>query len=128
MFGFVEKWFSETFPESGFVNNAYTIQIPFLPPYKVYLFRICFRAAYVVSTTGIAMLFPYFNEVLGVLGAVNFWPLAVYFPVQMYFVQKKIGAWTRKWVILQSFSLACLIVSIVALVGSLEGLVSEKMS
>lgn len=128
VFAFVETWFSGRFPGSGFVNNVYTIQIPFLPPYKVHLLRICFRTAYVVSTTGIAMLFPYFNDVLGVLGALNFWPLAIYFPVQMYFVQKKIGAWTRKWVILQSFSLLCLIVSTVALVGSIEGLVSEKLS
>ncbi|RWR83424.1 Amino acid transporter [Cinnamomum micranthum f. kanehirae] len=128
VFAFVENWLSGRFPGSGFVNNVYTIQIPFLPPYKVHLLRICFRTAYVVSTTGLAMLFPYFNDVLGVLGALNFWPLAIYFPVQMYFVQKKIGAWTRKWVILQSFSLFCLIVSTVALVGSIEGLVSEKLS
>lgn len=74
------------------------------------------------------MLFPYFNAVLGVLGALNYWPLAIYFPVQMYFVQKKIGAWTRKWVILQSFSLVCLLVCTVALVGSVEELVSEKFS
>jgi hypothetical protein len=62
-----------------------------------------------------------------VLGAVNFWPLAIYFPVEMYFVQRKIGAWSRKWVVFQTFSGFCLIVSIVALIGSVVGLVKAKL-
>ena len=33
-----------------------------------------------VSTTCIALLFPSFNDMLGVIGAVKFWPLGVYFP------------------------------------------------
>ena len=73
-------------------------------------------------------MFPYFNQVLGVLGAVNFWPLAIYFPVEMYLVQKKIGAWTRKWIVLRTFSFVCFIVTVVALIGSLEGLISAKLS
>ena len=128
VFAFADRWFADKFPNSGFVNDFYTIQLPFLPPYKLNPLRICFRTVYVISTTGIAMLFPYFNQVLGVLGALNFWPLAIYFPVEMYFVQRKIGAWTRKWVVLQSFSYGCLLVSVFALVGSLEGLFSEKLS
>lgn len=74
------------------------------------------------------MVFPYFNEILGVLGALNLWPLAVYFPVEMYFVQKKIGAWTKKWVVLQCFSMVCLLVTIVALVGSIQGLIRARTS
>ncbi|GFZ07639.1 amino acid permease 3 [Actinidia rufa] len=81
--------------------------------------------AYVASTTGIALLFPYFNQVLGVLGALNFWPLAIYFPVEMYIVQRKIRAWSRMWVVLQSFKAVCLLVTIMAFVGSVEGLVSS---
>ena len=84
--------------------------------------------AYVVSTTGIAMLFPYFNQVLGVLGALNFWPLTVYFPVEMYFVQKKIMPWTRKCIVLRTFSFVCFLVTVVALIGSLKGLISAKLS
>ncbi|XP_077237492.1 putative amino acid permease 7 isoform X1 [Tasmannia lanceolata] len=127
VFAFVEKWLSEKFPNSGFVNTSYTIKIPSLPAHRMNLLRLCFRTAYVVSTTGIAMVFPYFNQVLGILGAL-FWPLSIYFPVEMYFVQKKIPAWTRQWVILQFFSFACFIVTLVALVGSVEGLISEKLS
>ncbi|XVF70969.1 hypothetical protein PTKIN_Ptkin11bG0204800 [Pterospermum kingtungense] len=126
VFAFVERWFSNKFPGSGFVNNFYTLKLPLLPSLQMNLFKICFRTAYVASTTVIAMIFPYFNQVLGVLGALNFWPLAIYFPVEMYFVQKKIQPWTRKWVVLRSFSFVCLLVSIVGLIGSIEGLISAK--
>ncbi|XP_059662329.1 probable amino acid permease 7 [Cornus florida] len=127
-FAFFEKWISEKFPDSGFVNKFYALELPLFPSFKLNLFRLCFRTAYVISTCGIAIVFPYFNEVLGVLGALNFWPLAIYLPVEMYFVQKKIGAWTRKWIVLQTFSLVCLLVTMVALIGSVEGLISAKLS
>ncbi|PON47222.1 Amino acid transporter, transmembrane domain containing protein, partial [Parasponia andersonii] len=128
VFAVIERWFSGKFPDSGFVNNFYSIKLPMLPVLQLNPLRLCFRTAYVVSTTGIAMLFPYFNQVLGVLGALNFWPLAIYFPVEMYFVQKKIGAWTRKWIVLRTFSFICFLVTVVGLIGSLEGLISAKFS
>jgi len=73
-------------------------------------------------------MFPYFNEVLGVLGALGFWPLTIYFPVEMYFVQNKTEAWSTKWIVLRTFSFVCLLVTVVSLVGSLEGIISEKLS
>ena len=75
------------------------------------------------STTGIAMMIPYFNQVIGIHGGLNFWPLSIYFPVEMYFKQRKIGAWTTKWVMLRTFSIMCLLVTIFALIGSIEGLI-----
>lgn len=74
------------------------------------------------------MYFPYFNQVLGLLGSFGFWPMAVYFPVEMYFVQRKIVAWTKTWIVLQVFSAVCFILSIFAFVGSIEGVISAKMS
>ncbi|CAL5406120.1 unnamed protein product [Camellia sinensis] len=76
----------------------------------------------------IALLFPYFNDVLGVLGALNFWPLAIYFPAEMYLRQRNIKAWTRMWVVFQAFRAVCLVVPIVASVGSMEGLITTKLS
>ncbi|XP_038686448.1 probable amino acid permease 7 isoform X1 [Tripterygium wilfordii] len=126
VFAFLERWFMAKYPSSGFVNNFYSFKLPMLPPFRMNLFRLCYRTAYVASTTAVAMIFPYFNQVLGVLGALNFWPLAIYFPVEMYFVQKKIAPWTRKWVVFRIFSFVCLIVSLVSLVGSIEGIISAK--
>ncbi|KAK7277009.1 hypothetical protein RIF29_18158 [Crotalaria pallida] len=128
IFSAADRWCSRKYPNSGFVNNLYRLKLPLLPAFQLNLFRICFRTAYVISTTGLAILFPYFNQVLGVLGAISFWPLAIYFPVEMYFVQKKIGAWSRKWVVLRTFSFVCFIVSLMGLVGSIEGIIISHLA
>ncbi|KAK9269492.1 hypothetical protein L1049_001267 [Liquidambar formosana] len=128
VFAIVDRWFAQRYPNSGFVNNYYTLKLPLLPAFKLNLLRLSFRTAYVLSTIGIALLFPYFNQVLGVLGGLNFWPLAIYFPVEMYCMQRNIGAWTRKWVILRIFSIFCLLVAMFALIGSIEGVIVAKLS
>ncbi|KAM7252135.1 hypothetical protein ACFE04_024018 [Oxalis oulophora] len=125
-YALVERWLAEKHPDNDFVNKFYTLRLPSLPPCQINLLRLCFRTAYVVSTTIAALIFPYFNQVLGVLGAVNFWPLAIYFPVEMYIVQKRLEPWSRKWVILKTFSFICFLVTIIALIGSVEGLFSAK--
>ena len=127
VFAFVERWFIKKFPSSGFVNNFYTFKPPLLPSFRMNPLKICFRTVYVASTTAIAIIFPYFNQILGVLGALNFWPLAIYFPVEMYFVQKKIQPWTRKWIVLRSFSFVCFLVTVVSLIGSIQGLITAKL-
>ncbi|KAL4333911.1 hypothetical protein GQ457_07G012270 [Hibiscus cannabinus] len=127
VFAFVEGWFTSKYPTSRFVNDSYTVKLPCLPSFGLSPLRLCFRTAYVISTTVVAMIFPYFNQVLGVLGALNFWPLAIYFPVEMYFIQKKIQPWTGQWVALRTFSFLCFLVTVVGLVGSIEGLIAAKL-
>lgn len=78
-----------------------------------------------VVTTVISMLMPFFNDVVGILGAFAFWPLTVYFPVEMYIAQKKIGRWTSRWVGLKILSFTCLIVSLAAAAGSVAGVVLD---
>ncbi|KAG5550922.1 hypothetical protein RHGRI_009373 [Rhododendron griersonianum] len=127
VFATVEGWIHGKFPNSGFVSNFYSFKLPLIPAFQLNPLRLCFRTGYVVSATVIAMSFPYFNQVLGLLGALNFWPLVIYFPVEMYFVQRKIRAWTTTWVVLRTYSIACLIVSILALLGSVQGLIRAKL-
>lgn len=128
IFAFVERWLTKKFPESKLLNNFHDLKLPLLPVFRLNPFRLCFRTSYVVTTTAIALVFPYFNEILGVLGALNLWPLAIYFPVEMYIVQKKVVVWSRKWVALKIFSGVIMVISIVALVGSVAGLVLAKMN
>ncbi|BAU03560.1 hypothetical protein VIGAN_UM128600 [Vigna angularis var. angularis] len=71
------------------------------------------------------MLLPFFNDVLGVIGALGFWPLTVYFPVEMYILQKKIPKWSMTWISLQLMSAVCLIVSILAGLGSVVGVLLD---
>ncbi|EXB51064.1 hypothetical protein L484_023767 [Morus notabilis] len=128
LFAGVEKWLSECLPYSGFVNNNYELKIPPLGTFRLNPLRLCFRTAYVVSTTAIAMAFPYFNQILGVLGGMNFWPLTIYFPIEMYLKQTNVQSWTPKWVMLRILSGIFLLVTVFALIGSIQGLVSAKLS
>lgn len=125
VFAFIEQWFSYKCPNSRFINDLYGVHIPFYGLYNVNFFRLVWRTAFVVSTTSIAILFPFFNDVLGILGAMNFWPLTVYFPVEMYIAHAKIKRWTTKWIFLQTLSFVCLLVSLTAAVGSLEGVIES---
>ncbi|KAL0323319.1 UNVERIFIED_CONTAM: Amino acid permease 3 [Sesamum angustifolium] len=72
-----------------------------------------------------SMLMPFFNDVVGILGAFGFWPLTVYFPVEMYIKQKRIPKWSTRWVSLQILSVACLVISVAAAAGSFAGVVSD---
>ncbi|XP_065859098.1 probable amino acid permease 7 [Euphorbia lathyris] len=128
VFATIEKWYARRYPENEFINKEYSLKLPLFPAFRLNSFRLCFRTAYVVSTTAIAMVFPYFNEVIGLMGALNFWPLTIYFPVRMYLRQRKIEAWTVKWVMLQVFSIVVFCVAAFALVGSVEGVISAKLS
>jgi hypothetical protein len=77
--------------------------------------------------TGLAVVFPYFNEVLGLLGALTFLPLVIYLPVEMYCMQRRVKAWTPTWVALQAFSVVCFAVGTFAFVGCVEGVVRKRL-
>ncbi|XP_058075803.1 amino acid permease 3-like [Magnolia sinica] len=121
-FAFVEEWANQKRPNSKFITKE--IPVSFCT-YKLNLFRLVWRSIFVVATTIISMIFPFSNDVAGMVGGVGFWPLTVYFPVEMYIVQKKIPKWSAEWVCLQILSLACLIFSVAALVGSVAGMVLD---
>ncbi|PWA66832.1 amino acid permease 2 [Artemisia annua] len=127
LFAFVENTVAKYFPESKFIKNNVEIPIPFggYKPYKLNMFRLVWRTAFVCMTTIVAMLMPFFNDVVGIIGAFGFWPLTVYFPVKMYIVQKKIPKWSTQWILLQILSVVCLIISIFAAVGSFAGVVID---
>ncbi|KAK1686219.1 hypothetical protein QYE76_047067 [Lolium multiflorum] len=128
IFTVVDRWSAARFPESAFVNKTYAVRLlPGLPRYGLNLQRLCFRTAYVATTTALAVVFPYFNEVLGLLGALTFWPLVIYLPVQMYCVQRRVRAWTPTWVALQAFNVVCFTVGTFAFVGCVEGVVKKRL-
>ncbi|KAL8509743.1 hypothetical protein ACS0TY_016813 [Phlomoides rotata] len=123
----VDNWFDEQYSDNTLVNRQYTLKLPLLPSLSLNFQRLCSRTAYVASTTAIAMIFPYFNEILGVLGAINFWPLAIYFPVEMILRRKNIEPWTRNWILLRAFSIVCFVLTVFAFIASVEGLVAARL-
>ncbi|MCO5584262.1 hypothetical protein L7F22_038186 [Adiantum nelumboides] len=126
LFAFVEDWVSLSYPKSQALHKHYKITLPFYgPAYKLNLFRFVWRTTFVIFTTLTSMLLPFFNDILGVLGALAFWPLTVYFPIEMHIARHNTPRWSRKWIFLQSLSIVCLLISLAALVGSLHGVAED---
>ncbi|KAK6773156.1 hypothetical protein RDI58_028394 [Solanum bulbocastanum] len=125
IYGFVEGRCSEKWPDNKFIKSQHDINIPWFGVYNLNYFRMLWRTIYVIITAIIAMIFPFFNAILGLIGAASFYPLTVYFPIEMHIAQKKIPKYSFKWIWLHILSWACLIVSFVAAVGSIEGLTQD---
>ncbi|GLT69449.1 hypothetical protein SLA2020_415980 [Shorea laevis] len=128
LFAFLEKRAAERFPDCEFITKEIKIPIPGFHPYNLNLFKLVWRTLFVITTTIISMLLPFFNDVVGLLGALGFWPLTVYFPVEMYIRQKNIPKWSTRWLCLQILSIACLLITIAAAAGSIAGVVLDLKS
>ncbi|XP_014501617.1 amino acid permease 6 [Vigna radiata var. radiata] len=122
IFGFVEKWSKEKWPESQFINGEHGVKVPLCESFSVNFFRMLWRTTYVVITAILAMLFPFFNDFLGLIGSLSFWPLTVYFPIEMYIKKSKMQRFSFTWTWLKILSWVCLIISIISAVGSIQGL------
>ncbi|CAM6088226.1 unnamed protein product [Calypogeia fissa] len=122
-FAIFETWAMKRWPRSQMFQANHTIQLPFWGACSFSIFRLTWRTAYVCLQTFIAMLVPFFNDVVGLLGAICFWPLAIYLPVEMYIKQASIATLTGHWWSLQFFSCLTLFLSIGAAAGSVEGLI-----
>ncbi|KAH6833873.1 amino acid permease 3 [Perilla frutescens var. hirtella] len=121
LFAFVEKYAAAKWPDSRFITG----DIKIMTNYNLNMFRLVWRSMFVCLTTLISMLLPFFNDVVGILGAFGFWPLTVYFPVEMYIAQKRIPRWSRRWICLQMLSFGCLVISVAAAAGSVAGVVLD---
>ncbi|OWM71325.1 hypothetical protein CDL15_Pgr011454 [Punica granatum] len=121
IFGFVEKWSSEQWPENNFINLEIPVEIPCYGTYCINLFRLIWRTVYVIITALLAMIFPFFNDFLGLIGAASFWPLTVYFPVEMHIARTKMKKYSFTWTWLKILSWGCLVVTLVAAAGSVQG-------
>ncbi|VAI60304.1 unnamed protein product [Triticum turgidum subsp. durum] len=117
MFALVERRFG-----AGVVDA----EMPLLG--RVSVSRLCFRTGNVAAATAVAVWFPYFNQVVGLIGAFTFWPLAIHFPVQMYLAQGKVAPWTGRWLAIQAFSAGCLVACGFASVGSAMGVFGPERS
>ncbi|XP_052209347.1 amino acid permease 6-like [Diospyros lotus] len=125
IFGYVESRCRRQWPGSEFIAKEYPIATCGGGTMSFNLFRLVWRTTYVIFTIVIAMLLPFFNDFLGLLGAASFWPLTVYFPIAMYISRAKIRRFSFTWIWMQLLSLVCALVSLVAAAGSISGLVKS---
>ncbi|CAO2815875.1 unnamed protein product [Amaranthus hypochondriacus] len=128
LFEFVETSCGERWATNKFITEKYPIKIPVCGVYKLNLMMLLWRTAYVVITSIIAMILPFFNDIVGLMGALSFWPLTIYFPIEMYIVQSKVIRPSYKWYFLKLLSFSCLIVSILSATASLYGIISNITS
>ncbi|KAF3781566.1 Amino acid permease 6 [Nymphaea thermarum] len=125
VFSFIEKSAAKRWPLHSFINKEISAYIPGCGQYCTNRFRLLFRTIYVIITTVVAMIVPFFNDVLALLGAIAFWPLTVYFPTEMYMARNKVPAFSRRWLCFQVLSAGCLVVSVVAAAGSIQGIITD---
>ncbi|KAI8466468.1 MAG: transmembrane amino acid transporter protein-domain-containing protein [Monoraphidium minutum] len=78
--------------------------------------RLVLRSLYVVATTAVACAMPFFSDIIGLIGALVFWPSTVYFPIAMYTKVHGPPAWQRAG--LQAINAVSFVVSVLAAVGS----------
>lgn len=67
----------------------------------------------------IAMLLPFFNDIVGLLGSLGFWPLTVFLPIEMHIVQASVKRYSLRWCVLQTISVICFCVTIGGCIGSI---------
>lgn len=125
IFAFVESWSKKKWPESTFINRENSIDLPGGCVMNFSPFRLVWRTSYVIFTIVVAMIFPNFNDVLGLLGAASFWPLTVFFPIEMYIAQAKIRKFSFTWIWMQILSFVCLSISLLAAAASIRGLIKH---
>ncbi|KAI3468177.1 hypothetical protein Pfo_024840 [Paulownia fortunei] len=124
LFSAVESWAERKWPKSKFVTGEYVIGIGTSQRHKfsVNFLRLIWRSSFVILATVVALMMPFFNDILAFLGAMGYWPLTVYFPIEIYIAKKKIKRWTWRWLVLQLINSVCLIVAVAAACGSIQGL------
>ncbi|XP_068474679.1 amino acid permease 3-like [Phaseolus vulgaris] len=120
IFTVVETCASERWARSSFVNREYPMSIGKVK-LRLNFFRVVWRSILVVVLTVMAMAMPFFNEMLALLGALGFWPLAVYFPVEMYIARKKIKKGI-KWFGLKTLSFFFMLLSLAIACAAIQGI------
>ncbi|XP_043720273.1 amino acid permease 8-like [Telopea speciosissima] len=126
LYAVFESWITKRCPKSKFITREFPISITskcFSFNYNFNVFRLTCRTAFVVFATVMAMVIPFFNSILAFLGAIAYWPMTIYFPVEMYISQKKIRRFKFQWMVLQLINVGCLLVSLAAICGSIQSLI-----
>lgn len=121
--------------------------------YGAWAFRFTFRCAYVAFVAFVSICLPFFSDIVGLIGAIGFWPATIYYPVEVRMLS---GDWfqtacscpiltrrtspscalqmyilnnnpSRKKVIaLQILNAFCCIVTILAVAGSIQLIIASS--
>ncbi|KAI4389490.1 hypothetical protein MLD38_001712 [Melastoma candidum] len=123
LFSAFERWCSNKWPESKLVNSGHAVGIPKFGIIHINYLRLTCRTTYVIVMALVAMIFPFFNAVLGLIGVISFWPLAVYFPIDMYIVRTGMPPWCMTWTCLKLLTWVVLAACLLGAAGSFHELI-----
>lgn len=85
------------------------------------LWKLVIRSIYIAFIIFLAALLPFFNEVLGLIGAIVYWPTSIIFPFLAWiavFKPKSATTWS-----LHALSLFMFLVAICAFIGSIRSII-----
>ncbi|DBB11858.1 TPA: hypothetical protein ACH3X3_006005 [Trebouxia sp. C0006] len=122
-FAFVENAVYRRFGVTHFTHTEFIVSIRGVPWLRLTAFRLIWRTLYVCLTTLVAMLLPFFNDVVALIGAIGFWPLTVFLPIELHIRQAEVPRWQCKWICLQALSIVCAVVSLAAGVGAVAQII-----
>ncbi|KAL2653681.1 hypothetical protein R1flu_021809 [Riccia fluitans] len=130
IFAAVESSVKERWPEVSFLYHEQKVKIPHTNlKFTVSRFRLVWRSIFVVLVTIVASAIPFFNDINGLIGAISFFPLTVYFPTALFMNscgkagrpecsrRIRLGIWVLRLV--SGF------ITLAAVVGSVEGIVES---
>lgn len=83
--------------------------------------RFAIRSAYVVAITVISCCMPFFSDIAGLTGAVCFWPVAVYYPIQMWRRVFRPRGWLNLTLICINWTIGA--ASILGIIGAVRGII-----
>jgi len=89
-------------------------------------FRLVWRSAYVAVVCVLAACLPFFNDIVGLIGAIGFWPATVLYPVEMYI--RKYNVKGALWWAMEALNVFCFCITVLAIVGSVQVIISSASS
>lgn len=98
------------------LEMAATDHVPGASRVPTLALRLVTRSLYVCFTTTVAVLMPFFTDIIGLVGALVFWPAAVYYPVRLYC--KLYRPRRTVFVLMQVMNVVAAVTSLLAVIGA----------
>lgn len=92
------------------------------------LVRAAYRTLYVCCTTLVAAALPFFGAFGGLIGAVTFYPTAVYFPSAMYCKVYRPSKRSATWLAIVAVNVVIAVVTLLATAGSISNIIKQAAS
>ena len=125
VFAFVEGTLYRRFPETRCLQLGISIPLWQGKFFRLRLFSLLWRTAYVITTTVLAALFPFFNDIVGIIGSLGFFPLTIYFPFEMHIAQRQLSFFAPKALLLRGLTAFFFIIAVCGMIGNIYGLTQD---